>query len=58
MHGFDTTIQLVTLRQDELRRSAPRRRCAGTAGPTRTVPGDLVRRVRQRLFPASAGRAV
>ena len=26
MHSFDTTMQLATMRQDELRRSAGRRR--------------------------------
>jgi hypothetical protein len=32
MHSFDTTMQLATMRQDELLRSAGRRRSRRSAG--------------------------
>jgi hypothetical protein len=51
MHGFDTTIQLATLRQGELLQAAAQRRTA------RSVVRSIRRRARSPS-PAVTGRSV
>lgn len=52
MYGLDITIHLATLRQDELRHSAARRRT------TRTVASGLARRLRHHVLPASGSAGI